>query len=228
MPGSFGNNGNEDGAVASTQSSAKSGVFGFNDATTQPPPGVPGGNGVFGFSKVPHASGVFGANDDTDGTGVTGNSVNGTGVQGSAHSSAKSGVFGLNDATSAPPPGVPGGNGVFGFSKAPNASGVFGANDVGFGVAGFSSGNVGVLGRGRIAGRFEGPAEITGRLTLQGQDVEAQITQLQNQQGQTQGPISQLNDKIGTIRSVLLILIPALQLAGFAIPPQVETLLQRL
>ena len=64
MPGSFGNNGNEDGAVASTQSSAKSGVFGFNDATTQPPPGVPGGNGVFGFSKVPHASGVFGANDD--------------------------------------------------------------------------------------------------------------------------------------------------------------------
>jgi hypothetical protein len=42
---------------------------------------VPGGNGVFGLSTVPNASGVFGANNN-GGTGVFGISVKGVGIRG--------------------------------------------------------------------------------------------------------------------------------------------------
>jgi hypothetical protein len=107
---------------------------------------VPGGNGVFGVSAVPNASGVFGVNDN-GGNGVAGASKLGDGVQGFAHSSAKSGVFGFNDAQTPGPDGVPGGNGVFGVSAVPNASGVFGVNDNGGnGVAGASKLGDGVQG----------------------------------------------------------------------------------
>jgi hypothetical protein len=79
MPGTFGTSDQEDGGVASTESSARSGIFARNDATQDAPTG-PGGNGVFGLSTVPNASGVFGANNN-GGNGVAGVG-NGTGVYG--------------------------------------------------------------------------------------------------------------------------------------------------
>ena len=144
---------NGDGVIGSSNSSAKTGVFGINVATAPCPPGVPGGNGVFGVSSVPNASGVFGANDQ-GGIGVAGNSAKGDGVVGSSHSSSKTGVFGINDATEPCPPGIPGGNGVFGVSNVPNASGVFGANDHGGnGVAGNSAKGDGVVGSSHSASK---------------------------------------------------------------------------
>jgi hypothetical protein len=59
-------------------------------------------------------------------------------------------------------------NGVWGYTVSANDSGVFGSNDgSGNGVAGFSKGGIGVLGRGgRLAGRFEGDIEVTGDIKL--------------------------------------------------------------
>jgi len=149
---------------ARTASSAKSGVFARNDATDPAPAGA-GGNGVFGLSTVPNASGVFGANNN-GGTGVAGNSDKGDGMGARTASSAKSGVFARNDATDPAPAGA-GGNGVFGLSTVPNASGVFGANNNGgTGVAGNSDKGIGIFGRGQIAGRFEGDVEVTGDIRL--------------------------------------------------------------
>jgi hypothetical protein len=74
MPGSFGASDADDGAVASTKSSARSGVFARNDATDQAV--VPGGNGVLGVTVAPGGSGVFGANNapaGSPGRGVQGN-----------------------------------------------------------------------------------------------------------------------------------------------------------
>jgi hypothetical protein len=122
-----------------------------------------GKNGVWGFTISATDSGVFGQNDGS-GVGVAGSSKAGDGTRGDTHASAKNGVVGTNDSVDPVPAGQPGGNGVFGFSKNPNASGVFGANDVGFGIAGFSQNNIGVLGRGKIAGRFEGNVEVTGNI----------------------------------------------------------------
>jgi hypothetical protein len=139
MPGQFNNDPSQDGGDASTTSSSKSGIFAHNDATSPAPTNVPGGNGVFGLSTVPNASGVFGANNN-GGTGVFGNSDKGDGVRGRTASSANNGLVAGNDATSPAPSNVPGGNGVFGYSTVPNASGVFGANNsTGTGVTGFSA-----------------------------------------------------------------------------------------
>ncbi len=54
------------------------------------------------------------------------------------------------------------------YTVSANDSGVFGSNDgSGNGVAGFSKGGIGVLGRGgRLAGRFEGDVEVTGDIRL--------------------------------------------------------------
>jgi hypothetical protein len=100
-----------------------------------------------------------------DTPGVAGISAVADGTRGDTHASAKNGVVGTNDSPDPVPAGQPGGNGVFGFSKNPSASGVFGANDAGFGVAGFSANNIGVLGRGKIAGRFEGDVQVTANVT---------------------------------------------------------------
>src|SRR6266852_4050287 len=81
MPGSFGTTNSEDGIQGSTASSGNSGIFGHNDATTPAPAGIPGGNGVFGVSTVPNASGVFGANNN-GGIGISGRSDRGIGVLG--------------------------------------------------------------------------------------------------------------------------------------------------
>jgi len=74
MPGSFGATDADDGAVASTSSSARSGVFARNDS--KDPASAPGGSGVFGLTVAPGASGVFGANNAPAGSlgrGVQGN-----------------------------------------------------------------------------------------------------------------------------------------------------------
>src|SRR5213596_1799823 len=103
MPGSFLSSTSEDGGVAFTESSAHSGIFARNNATSPAPPG-PGGNAVFGLSTVPNASGVFGANNN-GGVGVAGMSGGGDGMRATTESSAHSGIFARNDATSPAPPG---------------------------------------------------------------------------------------------------------------------------
>jgi hypothetical protein len=70
-----------DGMGARTQSSAKSGIFAHNDDTQPAPVGTAGGNGVFGLTTVPNASGVFGANNN-GGVGVAGTSDKGIGIFG--------------------------------------------------------------------------------------------------------------------------------------------------
>ena len=49
-----------DGTRGDTQISSKNGVVGTNSSTDQTPAGQVGGNGVYGFSENPHASGVAG------------------------------------------------------------------------------------------------------------------------------------------------------------------------
>jgi hypothetical protein len=93
MPGNFGSDNSQDGAVASTTGSNRNGIFGRNDGTA--PAEEPGGNGVFGVTLVPGGSGVFGANNSpTRGRGVQGNgpeagvggfSENGSGVLAQSH-----------------------------------------------------------------------------------------------------------------------------------------------
>ena len=166
VAGVTGKSDNGDGVSGISNSSAKTGVFGVNNSSNPSPAGISGGNGVFGVSNVPNASGVFGVNDH-GAAGVTGKSDNGDGVSGISNSSAKTGVFGVNNSSNPSPAGIPGGNGVFGVSTVPNASGVFGANNNGgIGVAGQSEKGVGILGRGRTAGRFEGDVEVTGDIRL--------------------------------------------------------------
>jgi hypothetical protein len=153
MPGSFGTTLSQDGADAFTTSSAKSGIFAHNDSTASAPPGSVGGNGVFGLSTVPNASGVFGANNN-GGVGVSGNSDNGSGMLATTKSSANQGIFAANNATTSAPPGSVGGNGVFGLSTVPNASGVFGANNNGgVGVSGNSDNGDGVMGVSNAGGK---------------------------------------------------------------------------
>jgi len=73
---------NDDGGLGTTRSSAKNGIFGRNDSRDPVPKGQPGGNGIFGFSVTPAASGVFGVNDRNDGNGVVGASKDGRGLMG--------------------------------------------------------------------------------------------------------------------------------------------------
>jgi len=131
-----------DGARGDTQAGAKNGIVGTNSSTDQPTGGSPGGNGVFGYSQNPHASGVYGAGA---GTGVAGFSTTGDGARGDTQASAKNGMVGTNSSTDQPTGGSPGGNGVFGYSQNPHASGVYGAG-AGAGVAGFSDVGTGVNG----------------------------------------------------------------------------------
>ena len=139
-----------------------------------------GAYGVYGYNRTRTGVGVFGANVDgtgvsglsDNGIGTTGTSTAGDGMQARTRSSTKNGIFARNDARSPVPPDTPAGNGVFGLSLVPNASGVFGANNNGGnGVFGISPNGVGVVGSGGVlAGRFDGDVEVTGDITLVGQD----------------------------------------------------------
>ena len=90
--------------VGTTSTSAKNGVLAATVTKAAAPADQPVGNGVFGFSRVPNASGVFGLNDN-GGNGVAGNSPTGNGVAGFSDSSSgvfghsinKIGVFGVSD-----------------------------------------------------------------------------------------------------------------------------------
>jgi hypothetical protein len=159
--GVAGNSDKGDGMDARTSSSAHSGIFARNDATAPAPAGTPGGNGVFGLSTVPNASGVFGANNN-GGTGVAGiGHGNGDGVSGLADNgagvigrSAKNGVVGQTK--SDVDAGVNGRNdgkgfGVFGGSQA--GSGVEGHSVSGNGGVGFSEHNDAVVGKAFTAGK---------------------------------------------------------------------------
>jgi hypothetical protein len=79
--------------------------------------------------------------------GIHGDSLNGDAIAGIAHAQGKAGVLGISESSN-------GGNGVSGISTSGN--GVFGSG-------------------GQFAGFFEGNVQITGRLTVQGKDVEDQI-----------------------------------------------------
>ena len=93
MPGDFFNDANtQDGGSAWTRANERTGFFARNDATTPAPEHSVGGNGLFGLSTVPNASGVFGANNN-GGTGVAGFSERGDGVRGITRSGARTGSF---------------------------------------------------------------------------------------------------------------------------------------
>jgi hypothetical protein len=79
--GVLGTSDNGDGVRGRTVASDRNGLIGSNDGTAPAPAGVPGGNGVFGYSTVPNASGVFGANN-SGGIGVFGFSRSGIGIRG--------------------------------------------------------------------------------------------------------------------------------------------------
>src|SRR4029453_13727924 len=108
-----------------TNNEDETAVFARNNGTKDATPGG-GGNGVFGLSTVPNASGVFGSNPKGDG------------VTGFTESNAKAGVFGRNfTKDNANLSG--GGSGVVGVTGAPNGFGVFGGKsnpDNGRGVQG--------------------------------------------------------------------------------------------
>jgi hypothetical protein len=99
------------------------------------PSGIPGGNGVFGFTTNSNASGVFGANNATNPTTAPG----GSGVFGFTNAPGAAGVFGANSAArgvgvqgNGPEVGVrgnsPNGVGVDGTTNASNQSAIFGFN----------------------------------------------------------------------------------------------------
>ena len=69
--GHFNDGPDQDGGFARINNSAKNGFFGGNDNNNAAPAGQAVGNGIFGFSMVPNASGVFGANNN-GGVGVAG------------------------------------------------------------------------------------------------------------------------------------------------------------
>src|SRR5437016_2046575 len=86
----------DDATRGDTHTKAKNGIVGTNSDVSGPAPaGSAGGNGVFGFSKVPSASGVFGSHDgfgagvsgfSIDGSGLAGVSTNGDAARGDTHS----------------------------------------------------------------------------------------------------------------------------------------------
>jgi hypothetical protein len=159
-----------DGTRGDTQASGKNGLVGANASTDAVPAGQPGGNGVYGYSTNPAASGVLGINSST-GVGVSGFSAQGDGTRGDTQASGKNGLVGTNASTTAVPAGQPGGNGVYGYSTNPNASGVLGiAQGGGTGIAGYSADGVGVRGGGKTAGHFDGNVEVTGDISLLGAD----------------------------------------------------------
>jgi hypothetical protein len=131
---------------------------------------------VFGLSHSANNAGVFDANDAAGGSGVAGDNQSGDGVVGTGrrgvvgHSETFQGVYGSSGANS----GVVGESAsmhaVFGTTHSTFA-GVYGTSDTGgTGVCGESPTGVGVLGKGKLAGRFEGDVEVTGDIRLTNAD----------------------------------------------------------
>ena len=128
---------------------------------------------VFGFSHSAKNAGVFGTNDASGGSGVAGDNQSGDGVVGTGrrgvygHSDGFQGVFGSSRDQAGVAADSQNFHAVFGFSHTANHAGVYGTNDVGgIGVIGESSTGIGVLGKGKLARRFEGDVEVTGDVSL--------------------------------------------------------------
>ncbi len=139
------------------------------------------GNGVWGQTDGP-GNGVVGTSKT--GAAVLGDSTAGEGVRGLSHS-GHGAVVGINNWTPAAPPGEGGpggwfesaqGEGVRGWSKTPHHGGVVGVNTAkGAGVYGLSEGGVGLYGKGKLAGFFEGDVEVKGDIRLVGADCAEQF-----------------------------------------------------
>jgi hypothetical protein len=124
--------------------------------------------GVFGHSKF--ATAVHGKSDSTtNGAGVLGESIGGVGVYAISHSNeavhgqtkstAAAAVIGINESTGPGVRGVSHGfDGVSGESLAEDKAGVAGVNEHG----------IGVYGRGRLAGFFDGLVRVTKDIELVG------------------------------------------------------------
>jgi hypothetical protein len=155
-----------DGVVGETSSRRKGGVIGLNHARGKNDQLTAGGNGIFGFSSVPNASGVFGAHDN-GGTGVAGHSDDGYGVWGTSNRSI--GVYGDSTAQA----GVRGTStsnvGVAGHSE--TSTGVDGTSKSGTGVRGESEEEFGLYAKAPYeppkadpkTGRFDTAAALAAR-----------------------------------------------------------------
>ncbi|MDB5310757.1 MAG: hypothetical protein JWO38_4959 [Gemmataceae bacterium] len=86
------------------------------------------------------------------------------------------GVAGLSDISN----GVHGINGKGASTKLEVGSGVLGESENGNGVSGVSEHAVGVFGKGRVAGRFEGDVNVNGKLLVNGSDIVERIQLLEN------------------------------------------------
>jgi hypothetical protein len=143
-----------DGVVGETSSRRKVGVAGLNHARGKNDQPTPGGNGIFGFSSVPNAMGVFGAHDN-GGTGVAGHSDAGHGVRGTSKTSI--GVYGNSEQQTAVHGESWSGLGVEGNSQ--SSAGVRGTSVSNVGVVGNSETSTGVDGTSKsgtgVAGRSE-------------------------------------------------------------------------
>jgi hypothetical protein len=153
-----------------------------------------GGNGVYGFAehgtavvgeaKTQYHAGVYGWHTGTGGYGVRGVSDNGVGVSGSSKQTF--GVFGEAGQREE-------GEQVYD----PRSAGVYGVNwGGGAGVFGHASGadSVAVLGKGPLAGRFEGAVVIEGWMRVrQNIDVDGYV-------GVT-GRLSSSSDVSGVVRT---------------------------
>lgn len=170
-------------------SKTATGVHGKSDSTTGGA-GVLGesaGSGVIGISQT--WMGVYGETQSTtggagvwgehkaDGIGTVGKSNTGVGVMGisetgeAIHAETKSGdaaaVIGINESTGPGVRGVSHGfDGVTGESLGDGKAGVAGVNTKG----------IGVYGRGRLAGFFDGDVEVTGDIRLTNADCAEDFT----------------------------------------------------
>jgi hypothetical protein len=161
-------------------------VLGINDDPSdkagQGVKGTSRGTAVWGESAT--WMGVYGlSHSTTGGAGVMGDSATGAGVY--AHSSATfaAGLEAENTNTSPEAgPAVRGKSAATGvWGESTTWIGVYGhstSTTGGAGVMGENAAGVGVLGRGRVAGRFEGDVEVTGDVRLTGADVAEQFDTL--------------------------------------------------
>lgn len=86
--------------------------------------------------------------------------------------------------------------GLIGVGTTADRAGVEGINQGhGSGVLGEASNGIGVLGRGgRLAGKFEGDVEITGKLSVAGLDVQTTIQSLMDRINSLEQRVDQLEN----------------------------------
>jgi hypothetical protein len=142
-----GNNDSETGGFGFTRSNANNGLAGRADPvlpTDEAVPNSAGGVGVFGFTKVRKAAGVFGVNDTDEGVGVQGNGPE-VGVAGFNNTGTGPGVKGFSEKST----------GVLGQST--NGSGLVATSSTGHGLDTFSDNDIAIFAQGgTFSGVFNG------------------------------------------------------------------------